>query len=46
MTTINYRLIALGTGTINGYTKSDWHEIDIKLIDAKKKATEVLIITV
>ena len=44
--TINCRLIAHGTGTINGYTKSDWHDIDIKLIDAKKKATEVLIITV
>ncbi|XP_063694280.1 myoferlin-like isoform X6 [Bolinopsis microptera] len=34
------KLLAYGTGNITGYTKSDWHDIEIKLIDSKKRATE------
>ena len=39
----NTRLLAYGTGNISGYTKSDWHDIEIKLIDSKQRATEVVI---
>ena len=41
ITVIIFRLLAYGTGNITGYTKSDWHDIEIKLIDSKKRATEV-----
>ena len=39
----NSRLLAYGTGNISGYTKSDWHDIEIKLIDHKQRATEVIV---
>ena len=38
---LSYRLLGYGTGTINGYTKSDFHDVEVKLIDKKQKATEV-----
>eukprot|EP00116_Pleurobrachia_bachei_P010238 sb/3470500/ len=34
------KLLAYGTGTITGYTRSEWHDLDIKLIDSKQRPTE------
>ena len=33
-------MLAYGTGTITGYTRSEWHDLDIKLIDSKQRPTE------
>jgi len=41
---ISYRLLAYGSGTVQGFNSSDSHDVEITLIDYKQRPTDVSVL--